>query len=102
MQNHLQGKKTSPQEKMGLRANLQMKQKPVLKNQNLANVLTLKGSNLKKTWFRNINIMEIFSRGSSATVSQQMWRKENEEKCRKLELFLIFVEIPGFFLPGLI
>ena len=41
--------------------------------------------------------MEIFSRRSSATVSQQMWRKENEEKCRKLELFLIFVEIPGFF-----
>ena len=48
MQNRLQGKKTSPQEKMGLRTNLQMKQKPVLKNQNLANVLTLKGSILKK------------------------------------------------------
>ena len=32
--------------------------------------------------------MGIFSRGSSATISQQMWRKENEEKCRKWDLFL--------------
>ena len=82
MQNRVEGKKTSPQEKMGLGTNLQMKHKPVLKNQNLANALTLKGSNSKKR-FKRINIMGIFSRGSSATISQQMWRKENEEKCRK-------------------
>ena len=83
MQNHLEGKKTRSQEKIGLGTNLQMKHKPVLKNQNLASVLTLKGSNFEKKRFKSINIMGIFSRGSSATISQQMWRKENEEKCRK-------------------
>ena len=55
MQNRLEGKKTSPQEKMGLGTNLQMKHKPVLKNQNLASVLTLKGSNFEKkhNYYRN-------------------------------------------------